>query len=183
MAFFKKVISLSLILAVCYCCVSFLNVSAQNATITDQQSDRIRSNCTSTKNTLSQLHASDALLRVNRGQTYESILTKLIDKFNGRLSSNSLNNNNLISVTNEYTTALDNFRTDYKTYEEHLSTALGIDCSKQPVAFYDAISSARNERIKVHADVARLNQLIDNYQLSLDQFEKDYKSAVEGLKN
>lgn len=182
MTIYKKTIGFSLILTICLAVSSFLSVSAQNTSINAQQAEKIHSNCTSIKNTLNQLHSSDALLRVNMGQTYESILTKLIDRFNGRLLNNSINNDNLKSVTREYNTSLDVFRLDYKTYEERLSYALNIDCSEKPAAFYDAVAIARVERTRVHADVTRLNQLIDKYQQSLDQFEKDYKSVVQGLK-
>jgi hypothetical protein len=107
---------------------------------------------------------------------------KLMDRFNSRVSSNSFDNAPLVSVTTNYGLMLDNFRSDYKTYEEHLSSAIAIDCSKQPVAFYDAISLARTERIQVHADVLKLNQYIDQYQSAVNQFEKDYQSSANGAK-
>lgn len=158
------------------------NVHAQNASVTNQQIEVIRSNCASAKNTLNQLHASDALLRVNRGQIYESMLTKLMDRFNGRVENNSFSNTDLVHVSTNYELALDIFRSDYKVYEERLSSALAIDCSKQPVAFYDAVILARVERDKVHSDVLKLNQYIDQYQSAVNQFEEDYQTATKGLK-
>lgn len=171
----------SFVLVACLSAMLFMNVSAQNAVISEQQTEQIRSNCASTKNTLNQLHASDALLRVNRGQVYESILTKLLDRFNSRVSNNKMSSADLESVTAEYATALNTFRRDYKTYEEHLSAVIDIDCSKNPVGFYDAILFARTERVRVHDDVVKLNQLIDKYQLSLTQFENDYKAAIKEI--
>lgn len=181
MTIHRKMIGISVLAVACFSLVSFLNVSAQETTINTQQTEQIRSSCTSLKNTLNQLHSSDALLRVNRGQTYESILTKLIDKFNSRLSNNNISNDGLKSATNEYSVALDTFRQDYKSYEEKMASALNIDCVKRPAAFYDAVALARSGRMVVHADVARLNLLIDTYQQSLDQFEKDYQAVVQGL--
>jgi len=160
---------------------SILGVAAQSSTMDSQQIDRILSNCTSTKNTLNQLHASDALLRVNRGQTYESMSTKLMDGFNGRVSNNNFNNSSLVSTYNGYNSALDIFRLDYKTYEEHLSAAININCFKQPVSFYDAVALARTERNKVHDDILKLNQYVDQYQLAVDQFEKDYLATSNGV--
>lgn len=181
MKIYKRMIVFSFVLVACLSGVSFLNVSAQNASISEQQTEQIRSSCASTKNTLNQLHASDALLRVNRGQVYESILTKLLDKFNNRVSSNKMSSSGLESVTSEYNVALNIFRQDYKAYEEHLSAAIDIDCSKKPADFYDAILLARAERDRVHTSVVRLNQLIDKYQLSLTQFENDYKAAIKEI--
>jgi hypothetical protein len=160
--------------------LSLLNVVAQNTSVDDQQIEQIRSNCVSTKNTLNQLHASDALLRVNMGQIYESMSTKLMDRFNGRVANNSINNDNLVSITTNYNLALDTFRSDYRIYEEKLSLALGINCSNQPVAFYDAILSAHTKRSQVHSDVVIMNQYIDKYQSAVNQFEEDYQITIKG---
>ena len=181
MAIPKNIIVSGLIFATVISCASLIAVHAQTVPVTDQQIDKIRSNCISTKNTLNQLHASDALLRVNRGQIYESIQTKLMDKFNSRVESSKINNDNLTAVTTNYGKALDRFRQDYKLYEEDLALAIAIDCSAEPAAFYDAVSTARLKRGYVHNDVASLNHFIDQYQLSLNQLENDYKAAVKGL--
>jgi len=98
------------------------------------------------------------------------------------VANNDFDNATLVSVTTNYGLMLDNFRSDYKAYEEHLSSAIAIDCSKQPVAFYDAITLARSERTKVHADVLKLNQSIDQYQSDIGQFEKDYQASTNGAK-
>lgn len=161
--------------------VFLLRVSAQNEPMTDQQIERIRANCVTTKNTLNQLHASDALLRVNMGQAYESMSTKLMDGFNGRVSNNHFNNTALVSATNSYNDALDTFRDDYKTYEEHLSAALNINCFDQPVAFYDSVATSRGDRNRVHQDIVKLNQYIDQYQSVVSGFEKDYSAATDGV--
>jgi hypothetical protein len=160
----------------------FMRVAAQSDSMTDQQIELIRNSCSSTKNTLNQLHSSDALLRVNRGQIYESMSTKLMDKFNSRVSSNGLDNSGLISATNNYGTTLNVFRTDYITYEKQLTSTITIDCSKQPVAFYDAVTLARTERNQVHTDITKLDQSIDQYQALVDQFGKDYQTALQGVK-
>lgn len=174
---FQKIILSCLIFAVLFSGVFFLSVSAQSVPMTDQQIELIRDSCVSTKNTLNQLHSSDALLRVNRGQTYESISTKLMERFNSRIASNNLNNVSLLSITNSYGTMLDSFRADYINYEEKLTSAINIDCTKQPVAFYDAIAQARIGRDQIHIDVLKLNQFIDQYGVAVDQFSKDYQGS------
>ncbi len=163
--------------------VSYINVSATDTPMSAQQIDRIYGSCTLAKNTLNQLHASDALLRVNMGQIYESMSTKLMSKFNTRVSNNKFDNSNLASITNSYNSTLDTFRSDYIKYEEQLTSANNIDCKKQQVSFYDAVSSARNDRIQVHDDVVKMNQYIDQYQAAVNQFEKDYIDTTDGAKN
>jgi hypothetical protein len=177
----KKGILLGFIAAVLVCGMSFIKMaSAQNDEPTDTQIQLVQNNCLTLKSTLNQLHASDALLRVNMGQLYESIAIKLMNGFNGRIENNNLNNNSLLSATKNYNAILDNFRNDYQTYEEQLSTAINIDCQSQPTSFYSAISLARTDRDKVHSDVQKLNQSITGYQSTVDQFESDYLLSLEG---
>lgn len=146
--------------------------------LSDDQKARIQANCLSIKGSLNQLHASDALLRVNRGQIYESVGTKLMDSFNARLSNNSLDNKGLVSVANEYQTALTTFRTDYQLYEQQLSTTIKIDCKKDPTSFHAALEDARTKRSKVHDDVLRLNQYIDDYRSAVNDFMLNFQRVT-----
>jgi hypothetical protein len=177
----KKLILLGFVVTVLVCGVSFIKMaSAQNDEPTDAQIQLVQNNCLTLKSTLNQLHASDALLRVNMGQLYESMAIKLMNGFNGRIENNNLNSDSLVSVTKSYNAILDNFRNDYQAYEEQLSTAINIDCQNHPTLFYNAISSARTYRDKVHSDVLGLNQSITQYQSTTDQFESDYLLSLEG---
>lgn len=155
------------------------SVHAQSATLTQDQIDHIQSNCTSIKSTLNQLHASDALLRVNRGQVYESMASKLMDPFNARLGNNRLDSKATSVVTASYRTGLDTFRTDYKNYEEKLSAAINIDCTKQPEAFYTSLEAARTLRTKVHDDITKLNRYIDDFRSAVGDFLLNYERLSE----
>lgn len=152
---------------------------AQSAPLTADQIEHIKSNCTSIKSTLNQLHASDALLRVNRGQVYESMASKLMDPFNSRLSNNRFDSKATSVVTASYRTALDTFRTDYKNYEEKLSSAINIDCVKQPEAFYASTEEARILRAKVHDDVLKLYRYMDDYRSAVGDFLLNYERITE----
>jgi len=179
----KKIFVICLVLTSITCGLSALKVAAENSPVSDQQITIVRDNCASTKSTLNQVHVSDAVLRVNMGQAYDSMSSKLMSRFNDRVSSNSLNNNDLVSVTKKYNSTLDTFRLDYKRYEEQLSLAISIDCSAQPADFYNAVDQADQYRDLVHADVLKLNDYIDQYQTAFDQFEKDYQANKdEGTK-
>lgn len=152
---------------------------AQSTTLTPEQVEHIRSNCVTTKSTLNQLHASDALLRVNRGQVYESMVSKLMDPFNSRLSNNRLDAKATSLVTSGYRTALDSFRADYKSYEEKLSQAIRIDCANDTEKFYYAIEDARVLRTKVHDDVLKLHRYIDDYRAAVGDFLLNYERLSE----
>lgn len=156
------------------------SVSAQQPTITSEQATSIRENCSDIKNTLNQLHVSDAYLRVNRGQLYESVATKLMDRFNSRLESNDFDPTEFTTVTKDYRTTLNNFRTHYQEYERQLSVAIDIDCTKKPSELFTAIESARTKRIQVHADVTVLNGYITSYQTSVESFHQRYQQITTG---
>lgn len=152
---------------------------AQSATLTTDQIEHIKSNCTSIKSTLNQLHVSDALLRVNRGQVYESMAGKLMDQFNSRLSNNRLDSKAMTVVTSNYRTSLDTFRVDYKSYEEKLSGAINIDCTKQPELLYSTTEEARVLRLKVHDDILRLHRDLDDYRSSVGDFQLNFERISE----
>ena len=146
--------------------------------LSEEQKQQIVSNCVGIRNSLNQLHASDALLRVNRGQVYESMATKLMDKFNARLISNSLDAKAMTTVTDNYRAALLDFRADYITYEQKLSETLRIDCTKHPEAFYISVQSTRELRLAVHEDVQRLHRFIDDYRSSVGDFLLNYQRVA-----
>lgn len=155
-------------------------VRAQEAVeLTSQQSQQISTNCVAIKNTLEQLHASDALLRVNRGQAYESLATNFMETFNSRLSSNRLDNGAMATVTSLYRANLTNFRTNYIAYEQKLSEALKIDCTQDPQEFHNTVVEARELRSKVHADIQKLNRNIDDYHVSVGDFLRNYQRVSE----
>ena len=153
------------------------NTSAEG--LTNEQREHIKANCVGIKSSLTQLHVSDALLRVNRGQLYETMASKLMDKFNGRLSSNRLDNKAMTTVSGNYYTALATFRSDYIAYENKLSSAIAIDCTQQPDAFHEAVEEARELRFTVHADVEKLHTIIDDYRSSVNSFLLNYERLSE----
>lgn len=152
--------------------------NASAADLTDEQLVRISANCITIKSSLNQLHVSDALLRVNRGQIYESMGTKLMNNFNNRLGNSSLDNKGVSAVTDSYQTALATFRTDYIAYEQQLSAAMRIDCAKDPSAFHDSIANARIKRAKVHTDVLRLHEYIDDYRSAINDFMLNFERVT-----
>lgn len=151
--------------------LSFSNITgAQQVALTNDEIALIKRNCQSSKVTLERLHASDALLRVNRGQVYEALATRLMDNFNTRLSGNGLDNRAMTTITNSYKSALNDFRSDYKSYEEKLSQAIKIDCDKKPSEYHYALEDARVARKKIHQQVTKLHRFVDDYRTSIDDF-------------
>lgn len=171
-----RLVTLGLIAALLVSVFALKNSYA--AELSQDQIGRIQANCLAIKGSLNQLHATDALLRVNRGQVYESVGTKLMNNFNSRLSNNGLDNKGLVVVTNQYQSELTSFRSDYQTYEQQLSTTIKIDCTKQPVDFHNSLENARSKRLIVHADIVKLNQYIDDYRSAVSDFMLNFERVT-----
>ena len=167
----KSVLVFSILFATIILAGGVARVSAEETPLTAEQIEQIRSNCVQTKNTLNRLHASDALLRVTMGQIYESISVKLMVGFNARVANNNLNASELVATASTFNSTLDIFRTDYIAYEEQLARAIAVDCTKQPVSFYDAVASARLRRSTVRQDVVSLNSYLDIYGTAVDKLK------------
>jgi hypothetical protein len=150
---------------------------AESAPMTEAHIERIRANCVDAQSTLSQLHASDALLRVNRGQLYESISTKLMAPMNSRIALNRLDGTTLISLAARYESQLTEFRSDYRLYEEAMSRTLKINCTNQPVAFYDSVGDAREKRKKVHGATSALHGTIREYKNEFAVFAEQFEGV------
>jgi hypothetical protein len=175
MKIYPKALIVCLITAITVSGFIFMRVSAQSAN--QQQITQIKVNCLSIKNTLNQLLISDALLRVNMGQRYELVSTKLMDRFNIRVSSNGFNIDNLSAASNSYRTQLEKFRADYIVYEENLASTVRIDCINQPGEFYDSLVSTRAKRGQVYNDVTGLDYKISQYRSAVSDFESKNLSA------
>ncbi len=159
-----RVFGLGLVAAVLVAAAALTPVHATtSADLTPEQLNQVKTTCLSTQGAMRQLRTSDALLRVNRGQIYELMSSKLMAPFNTRLQNNSLDARAFDDTTSRYDVTLDSFRTDYQAYDQQMATALGIDCTKDPGRFYDAVVAARAKRATVHEDVQKMNGYIDSY--------------------
>ncbi len=154
------------------------SANAQTVVLTDTEINLIKENCHSVKNTLNQLHASDALLRVNRGQVYEALLVRMIEPFNSRLGNNRLDNRATSTIAANYKSALDTFRTDYRLYEQKLSDAMRIDCVAEPATFHRLLQEARENRKQVNTSVQKLHRVVNDYRSAVEDFLINYKDRV-----
>lgn len=155
--------------------ISTLSVNAADVEMTPGHVARIRANCVEAQSVLQRVHVSDALLRVNRGQLYEQMTTKLMSPLNSRISLNRLDGTELSLTSSDYERQLDSFRKAYMDYEETMSDALAINCADKPVSFYDLVTETRNKREKVHQETLQLNRIISRYGVQFDAFSKYVK--------
>lgn len=158
--------------------LALVNIQPANARalergiLTSEHIEIIRNNCGQAQSIMTQLHKSDQLLRVNQGQIYESITSKLMAPFNSRAGLNRYDTSQLATITNNFNNNLNDYRDLYKDYDAALQKALDIDCRNQPVPFYDSVAVAREKRQAVHD---KIGQLFDN----IDQYEDEFNRLIE----
>jgi len=169
-----KQLILGLIAVIGLAMMAHMTALAQDTPMTEAHIARIRDNCVEAQSTLRQIHASDALLRVNRGPIYESISTKLMAPLNSRISLAKADGSTLSALTATYENQLNDFRSSYKEYEESLSGVLRINCTAQPVAFYDSVNDARVKRAKVHDTTVALQKTIQDYRQAFGVFKQQF---------
>lgn len=146
---------------------------------TDLQLVQIRSRCNEIQATLSRVHANDALVRVNRGQLYERLSTKLAVPLNSRIALNRLDGSSLLSVTSTYDVHLNEFRSLYQSYEEQLSDTMRINCVNQPAKFYENLQSAREKRQAVRVATQQLSADIAEYKRVFTEFASSYREGAQ----
>lgn len=157
---------------------AFVAQSAQaQTTLSDAHIARIRQNCVTAQTALTQLHASDALLRVNRGRLYELISTKLMAPLNGRIALERLGGLKLAAITVEYDRQRNVFGTSYREYEESMSRVLKINCVEKPVEFYEGVRSTRQKRQRLHDDTETLTTLLKEYKSEFENFTQEFKET------
>lgn len=147
--------------------------------LSDSQLQRIKTNCLDAQSTLSQLHVSDALLRVNRGQLYESIANKLMAPLNSRIVFSGFSAEKLISDTTSYNKHLASFRANYLAYGTAMDDIAKLDCQAQPEQFYRSVADVRHKRNRVYDEVKALKAGVAQYKTDVTDFANDFKATAQ----
>lgn len=144
-------------------------------TITPEIIERIKTHCVDNQSRLNRLHKTDAFLRTERGNVYRTISDKLMVPLNRRLAANQLDGGALLTITADYNDAYTDFYDAYIDYDNALSKVLEIDCSKEPVSFYNALLEAREKRAKLSAINQSLKELVRKYGVTFTDFKTNYE--------
>ncbi len=132
--------------------------------------ENITMDCLAVKFKLSKVHENDGLNRVNLGQLYDAMSTKLMGQLNSRIVSNHLDGSSLVKTAADFQMTLNKFKNDYQTYEEQMSALIKSDCSSQPMIFYRNLENVQRLRTYVNNDVVQLNRLMTTYQDEVQTF-------------
>ena len=153
-----------------------LPVHAQSEGLTTEQIATIKQNCRQISATLSQIRTNDAPVYINKNQTYFSIVDKLMARLNSRLTLNSYDASDLVRTSSDYNHELQNFRTQYKAYEELLSDTIHTDCKRDTERFYNKLASTRDARGRVHESAMKLREFISQYGNQVQTFGQQHFS-------
>ena len=161
----KKVLILILMVAVAVVAAGAGSMSVMaegtDAGLTSEQETSIKTHCAIIKDNLKNVQYDDSRVRVHLGRYYETILTDFIMPLNVVLVANNISNVDLIENQSDFTAARAKFASDYIVYQKGLEELVSIDCTVEPVRFYNKRMSVRKERAKVKADTVTLRQLTD----------------------
>ncbi len=148
---------------------------AQTTQLSAEKETIIKQTCISAQTTIQKIQHNDAATRINRGQGYETMVSKLMTPLNSRATSNGYNDSAtlLIETTKKYQTSLDNFKEHYKDYDNAISAALRIKCQEKPLRFYQYIETSRELRNDIAGDVAELSNLISEYRDNVKKLESE----------
>lgn len=155
----------------------------ESSDVTSEHIAHIRNSCPTAIATLNQIHANDAPVYVNRNQAYFSISDKLIARLNSRLALNRFDTASLVKISNEYATALTQFRAAYKRYDDAMKDLVRMNCVRQPVGFYDKVTESRTLRANVQQSIKKLHTKIDEYRTAVDAFQEQNETRLKRISN
>ena len=154
-------------------------VAAESIALSSSQIELISAYCTESRGHLERLHSADALQRVNLGQRYENISTKLMAPLNSRIALAGHDGLEMAKTSVEFNQELTEFRKTYLKYDNQIDDIISMDCENNPVEFYRQLEAARQERQHLADNVGKLNQLILQYQTEFESFASTVKQGVD----
>lgn len=180
MKIFTKTQTSRIILAVLVIALLFQPVFVSAQALSPQQLSHISSRCASAQISLQQLQKRDAVSRINRGRAYDQLMAQ-ISAMNSRLAFNKISiSSELVPLSGELQTHIDRFRkvTD-KEYLDHLVTLSKFNCRDKPLEFYQQLIVVREDRNRVVAEVAKIDELIGRYREVLAGYQAQLRLAEQ----
>lgn len=139
----------------------------------------LRQNCSSVRVAVKNIHTNDALTRVNVGQRYNSISTKLMARLNGRLAINKLDSSKLVNITNNFESARLKFNSNYNDYDTAMTELQRASCLDNVADYYQKLIVARDARNRLSEDIKTMNDLLIRYREEVQAV----KGSISGGQN
>lgn len=134
----------------------------------------VEMDCMAVRVKLSKIHENDSLMRVNTGQAYGMITSRLMSRLHAKIVEQRLDGGELVKKTAEFESQLGEFRSHYQEYEAALSELLKKDCGSQQQLFYAMLREVRAKRDVVYEDTKQLEKCIHEYKELFLEFKEQY---------
>lgn len=131
----------------------------------------IQQNCSVIKKDLEDLRKRDISSRVSRVYVYNFILQRT-EAFATRLSNNDLSNDDVVALNKQLDKQLNNFKTEFSSYDQSLTTLLSTECSDTK-EFYENLQTVRKDRSAVAKDAALLQSISKDLAKEIKQISLD----------
>ena len=127
----------------------------------------VKNTCVNAQVSLQRIQQNDAATRVNRGQAYENLLSHYITPLNSRAAGEGYSEeaSKLSEITSRYQKAVKSFKKNYELYDDAVIAAVHAKCQEKPEIFYDYLRQAKEQRVKLAADVSLLDALMEEYRM------------------
>lgn len=170
MRIFLSIIALTFMLGIAHSASA-----AESTELSPEKLAEIKANCVEMQVAMQKIQYNDAANRVNRGQGYESLVTRMMIPMNGRTAVNGLSSSaaTLAGITTNYQQSLSNFKNIYERYDNAISSALRIKCQEKPAEFYRLLTEARKQRTSLSQEVATLSEYIEAYRQAVAKIKAE----------
>ena len=145
--------------------VLLIIISTPAEGLSETQRGAISQNCSTIKQSLSQLQKVDAKTRNYLGTTYETLANKFIVPLNLRLVKN--NRATLPHIQSDFSLKQTEFRNTYTEYMREMEALMGCDCKKLPDEFYTQLEVVRKKRSDLRKVTQELSQLAEEQYASV----------------
>lgn len=144
-------------------------VFAEEEAVSQAVLDNVSQNCSSIKQSLTDLQRADSRTRAYLGSAYETVARDFITPLNLRLVKNNRVNTELFEVQADFSSKQTEFRSEYTVYMRELESLIATDCQNKAESFYRQLEKTREHRAKLHDLADGLNKLVaSQYQGVVD---------------
>lgn len=165
----------ALILSIFMVALFTIPVFATESKLSESQSAKITTSCSTIRQSLKNLQRTDAHARTYFGAIYETVFTKYLKPLNLRLVRNDLSSSTLLEVQTSIATARTDFSNDFIDYSKSLEELIAIDCRLEPETFYQKLLTVREKRARVASDIKTLNRFLTSTVKSVEELKESLK--------
>ena len=155
---------------------SFFSLKTTAATeLDDEKLTAISTSCSIIKDNIKTIQHEDSKNRDHLGGYYNYILSNFIKPLNIVLVNNNMSTSVITTFSenqNNYVSAFELFDNDYRKNQKDLEELLSIDCTTEPIKFYNKLVVARKSRAKVADDITTINNLIEKQRTSVSNLKE-----------